>query len=130
VIARGKSGETYNIGGHNEKRNIDVVRFLIQVVAEETGVSEAALLDLVTYVTDRPGHDQRYAIDAGKIEHELGWRPKETFESGIRKTVRWYLEHKDWCDEVRSGQYRRWIRTNYALRSGAKTPAAGQAVTR
>jgi len=130
VIERGKSGETYNIGGYNEQRNIDVIRLLIRVVAEETGANEGALLDLITYVTDRPGHDWRYAIDAGKIERELGWKPRETFESGIRKTVRWYLKNKNWCDGMRSGQYRRWIKENYAARSSSREPAAGQAAKR
>ncbi|MET0283416.1 MAG: dTDP-glucose 4,6-dehydratase, partial [Polyangiales bacterium] len=94
VIQKGKVGETYNIGGHNEKKNIDVVHELIAIVASETQASEAELKKLITYVTDRPGHDARYAIDAGKLQRELGWTPKETFESGIRKTVRWYLDNK------------------------------------
>jgi dTDP-glucose 4,6-dehydratase len=129
VIERGKLGETYNIGGHNEQRNIDVIRLLIRIVAEDTGASEKELLDLITYVTDRPGHDLRYAIDARKIKRELGWTPRETFESGIRKTVRWYLENKEWCDAVRSGQYRAWIDQNYGARSCSKEPVAAQDVT-
>jgi len=116
VIERGEVGETYNIGGHNEKKNIDVVHQLIRIVAEETGTGEDELKKLITYVTDRPGHDQRYAIDAGKLQRELGWTPKETFESGIRKTVRWYLDNKAWVDEVRSGDYRKWIEQNYEAR--------------
>ena len=116
VIEKGQVGETYNIGGHSERRNIDVVHTLIRVVAQETGASESELRAMITYVADRPGHDLRYAVDAGKIERELGWRPQETFESGLRKTVRWYLENQRWCDEVRSGEYRKWIEQNYAGR--------------
>ncbi len=116
VIEHGKVGETYNIGGHNELKNIDVVKRLIQIVAEETKSDEQELLKLITYVTDRPGHDQRYAIDASKLSRDLGWKPKETFESGIRKTVRWYLENTAWVEEVRSGDYRKWIEHNYGAR--------------
>jgi dTDP-glucose 4,6-dehydratase len=118
VVERGRAGETYNIGGRSEQRNIDVVRLLCAVVAEETGARESELLDLIVHVPDRPGHDLRYAIDASKIERELGWRPVQTFASGIRKTVRWYLDHPDWVAGVRSGEYRRWIEANY----GARTP--------
>lgn len=116
VIQEGKVGETYNVGGHNEKKNIDVVKLLIKIVAEETGGNEAELLGLISYVTDRPGHDARYAIDAGKLQRELGWTPKETFETGIRKTVRWYLDNQAWVAEVRSGEYRKWIEQNYGSR--------------
>jgi dTDP-glucose 4,6-dehydratase len=93
-----------------------VVHLLIKLVAKETGASVSELEKLITYVTDRPGHDARYAIDAGKLERELGWKPKETFETGMHKTVRWYLDNKAWCDEVRSGEYRKWIEHNYAAR--------------
>jgi dTDP-glucose 4,6-dehydratase len=113
VIQSGREGETYNIGGHNEVKNIDVVKKLVRVVAEETGAREEQLLDLITYVTDRPGHDLRYAIDASKLQRELGWKPKETFETGIRQTVRWYLENKPWVEEVRSGNYRKWVEQHY-----------------
>ncbi len=116
VIQHGKVDETYNIGGHNELKNIDVVMRLIQIVAQETNADEQELLKLITYVTDRPGHDQRYAIDASKLSRELDWKPKETFESGIRKTVRWYLDNKAWVEEVRSGDYRKWIEHNYDAR--------------
>jgi dTDP-glucose 4,6-dehydratase len=116
VIEDGKDGETYNVGGHNEKKNIDVVKLLIKIVAAETGGNEQELLGLISYVTDRPGHDARYAIDAGKLSRELGWTPKETFETGIQKTVRWYLENKEWVAEVRSGEYRKWIEQNYGSR--------------
>jgi dTDP-glucose 4,6-dehydratase len=116
VIEKGKVGETYNIGGHNEKQNIEVVKVLIRIVAEETSADEAELLKLITYVTDRPGHDQRYAIDASKLQRDLGWTPKETFETGMRKTVRWYLQNNAWIQDVRSGEYRNWIEQNYGDR--------------
>jgi dTDP-glucose 4,6-dehydratase len=116
VIQRGKSGETYNIGGHNEKKNIDVVHQLIEIVAELTGAKREELQALVRFVTDRPGHDARYAIDAGKLARELGWKPQETFETGLRKTVRWYLDNQAWVEGVRSGDYRKWIEQNYASR--------------
>jgi dTDP-glucose 4,6-dehydratase len=118
VVQHGRAGETYNIGGRSEQRNIDVVKLLCAVVAQETGGRESELLDLIVYVQDRPGHDLRYAIDASKIERELGWSPVQTFASGIRKTVRWYLDNPDWVAGVRSGEYRRWIEANY----GARTP--------
>ncbi len=116
VIQKGAVGETYNVGGHNEKKNIEVVDALIRWVAEETGASVDELDGLKTYVTDRPGHDLRYAIDARKIERECGWTPKETFETGMRETVRWYLQNKEWVSDVRSGGYRDWIEKNYGTR--------------
>jgi dTDP-glucose 4,6-dehydratase len=110
VLARGIVGETYNIGGHNEQRNIDVVEAICALLEELAPAQKAPGLthyrDLITFVTDRPGHDARYAIDAGKIWRELGWRPDETFDSGLRKTVRWYLEHEPWWQRVLSGAYR------------------------
>lgn len=118
VLERGVDGETYNVGGHNEKRNVEVVDTLCRLVAEETGASEQELLSLKTFVADRPGHDLRYAIDASKIERELGWRPSESFDSGMRKTVRWYLDNQAWVDAVRSGDYLKWIETNYGQRAG------------
>ncbi|EHN71542.1 dTDP-glucose 4,6-dehydratase [Aliivibrio fischeri] len=108
VVTEGVVGETYNIGGHNEKANIDVVKTICSLLEElapnkQEGVAQ--YLDLITYVTDRPGHDIRYAIDASKIERELGWKPEETFESGIRKTVEWYLDNKQWWSRVLDGSY-------------------------
>jgi dTDP-glucose 4,6-dehydratase len=117
VIDRGAAGRTYNVGGNNEVRNIDVVRQICRLLAEETGAREEEFTSLVTYVTDRPGHDLRYAIDATRLKTELRWTPRETFETGLRRTVRWYLANKTWVDEVRSGDYRKWIATNYANRT-------------
>jgi len=116
VLERGRVGETYNIGANAEKTNLEVVDTLCRVVAELTGADEAELFALKTFVPDRPGHDLRYAIDATKIRRECGWTPRETFESGIRKTVRWYLDNPQWIAAVRSGEYRRWIEMNYGHR--------------
>lgn len=110
VVSRGQVGETYNIGGHNEQRNLHVVEticsLLEELAAERKPAGVARYRDLITFVKDRPGHDARYAIDAGKIERELGWRPQETFESGLRKTVQWYLDNPEWWSRVLSGAYR------------------------
>jgi len=114
VLARGRVGETYNIGGWNEKRNLEIVETICDLVDEIAGRRGASRRELITFVKDRPGHDRRYAMDASKIERELGWRPRETFESGISKTVRWYLENEDWVRDVTSGGYRQWIETNYS----------------
>ena len=114
VLQDGRLGETYNVGGWNEKPNIEVVRTLCSLLDElqprDDGQSYATQM---TFVKDRLGHDRRYAIDARKLERELGWRPEETFESGLRKTVQWYLGHGDWVEEVTSGSYRAWIGQNY-----------------
>ncbi len=112
VVTEGKAGETYNIGGHNEKKNIDVV-FTICDLLDEIVPKEKSYREQITYVADRPGHDRRYAIDADKISRELGWKPQETFESGIRKTVEWYLSNTKWVDNVKSGAYQSWIEQNY-----------------
>lgn len=114
VLSRGRVGQTYNIGGWNEKRNIDIVETICDIVDEIAGLGGAPRRTLITFVKDRLGHDRRYAMDAGKIERELGWRPLETFESGIRKTVRWYLENEEWVRDVTSGGYRQWIETHYS----------------
>jgi len=115
VLADGQLGETYNVGGWNEKANIDVVRTLCMILDElrprADGQSYSAQM---TFVKDRPGHDRRYAIDAGKLERELGWRPAETFETGIRKTVEWYLANQEWVHNVTSGAYREWVERQYA----------------
>jgi dTDP-glucose 4,6-dehydratase len=106
VVTEGKVGETYNIGGHNEKRNIEVVHTLCDIL-QELRPQETNYRDLITTVKDRPGHDMRYAIDARKIQKELGWAPEETFETGIHKTVEWYLNNLDWCQRVQDGSYQR-----------------------
>ena len=118
VIRQGKVGETYNIGGNSERRNIDVVRHVCRIVAEETDCARAELEALITFVSDRPGHDLRYAIDASKLKRECGWEPRETFESGLRRTVRWYLENGPWVEQVRSGEYQKWMEQNYENRRG------------
>lgn len=114
VLARGRVGETYNIGGWNEKRNLEIVETICDLVDEMAGRGAASRRSLITFVKDRPGHDRRYAMDATKIERELGWRPLETFESGIRKTVQWYLDNEGWIRDVTSGTYRQWIETHYS----------------
>lgn len=117
VVTEGEVGETYNIGGHNEKQNIEVVRTVCALLDELRPDSPyRPHIDLLTYVQDRPGHDLRYAIDASKIQRELGWVPEETFESGIRKTVQWYLDNAQWVAHVKSGSYQQWIDKNYATR--------------
>ena len=117
VLARGRLGETYNIGGWNEKANIDIVRTICALLDDLHPDVAGSYSRLITYVKDRPGHDRRYAIDARKIERELGWRPAETFETGIRKTVGWYLANADWVQRVQSGAYREWLQANYESRA-------------
>jgi dTDP-glucose 4,6-dehydratase len=116
VLERGRVGEVYNIGGWNEQPNIDIVRSICRLLDELRPDPAGSYSRLITYVKDRPGHDRRYAIDARKIERELGWRPAETFESGLRKTVQWYLDHPDWIAGVQSGAYRQWLDANYSGR--------------
>ncbi len=118
VLARGRPGETYNVGGWNEKANIDIVRAVCALLDEFSPAGAGSYSRLITHVKDRPGHDRRYAIDARKIERELGWRPAETFDTGIRKTVRWYLDNPGWVANVQSGAYRDWVARNYAGREG------------
>ena len=103
----GGVGETYNIGGHNEQTNLHVVESICALLDELAPRQAGAYKELIAFVQDRPGHDQRYAIDAGKIERELGWTPEESFASGLRKTVRWYLDNLDWCRRVQNGSYQR-----------------------
>lgn len=116
VVTEAKVGETYNIGGHNEQKNIDVVKSICQLLEElapnkPEGV--AYYVDLITYVKDRPGHDLRYAIDASKIKKDLGWVPEESFETGLRKTVEWYLNNQEWVENVQSGEYKNWVQQQY-----------------
>ena len=113
VLAGGRPGETYNIGGWNEQANIDIVKTLCALLDELRPDPAGPYARLIAYVADRPGHDRRYAIDARKIERELGWRPAETFETGIRKTVQWYLAHAEWVASVQSGAYRSWVSQHY-----------------
>ncbi len=115
VLADGRPGETYNIGGWNEKTNLEVVHALCDML-DRLAPKAGTYRDQITFVLDRPGHDRRYAIDARKIERELGWKPTESFESGMRKTVQWYLDHPDWVRDVQSGGYRNWIEQNYGRR--------------
>ncbi len=115
VLAAGQVGEVYNVGGWNEKPNIEIVQTLCALLDELRPRADGkSYREQITYVKDRPGHDRRYAIDARKIERELGWRPAETFETGIRKTVQWYLDHPDWVAHVQSGAYRDWVQKQYA----------------
>ena len=118
VLAAGRVGEVYNVGGWNEMPNIDIVNTLCALLDEMRPKSGGeSYRAQIAYVTDRPGHDRRYAIDASKIERELGWKPLETFETGIRKTVHWYLANQAWVTRVQSGAYREWVQTNYAQRA-------------
>ena len=125
VLERGRLGETYNVGGWNEKTNLEIVQAICMLLDELRPDPAGPYSRLISFVQDRPGHDRRYAIDAGKIERELGWRPAETFESGIRKTVRWYLDHADWVAEVQDGSYREWVERQYS--GSARTTPLAQA---
>jgi dTDP-glucose 4,6-dehydratase len=114
VLAKGKLGETYNIGGWNEKANIEVVKTICQILDELKARADGkSYAEQITFVKDRPGHDRRYAIDASKVERELGWRPAETFDTGIKKTVQWYLDNPVWVEGVVSGSYREWLQKQY-----------------
>jgi dTDP-glucose 4,6-dehydratase len=114
VLKQGHIGETYNVGGWNEKTNLEVVETLCVILDELKPKSDGkSYADQITFVKDRPGHDRRYAIDASKLERELGWRPQETFETGLRKTVIWYLEHETWVNHVVSGEYQHWVEKQY-----------------
>ena len=115
VLSQGTVGSTYNIGGCNEKKNLEIVNTVCELL-DELRPNDPVVphRNLITFVKDRPGHDRRYAMDTRKIERELHWRPKETFETGIRKTVNWYLQHEDWVQDVTSGSYRQWIETQYS----------------
>ncbi len=115
ILERGRTGETYNVGGRSERTNLDVVRRITELVDRLAPPipGGSARADLMTFVPDRPGHDRRYAIDCSRIEHELGWQPEETFETGIERTVRWYLDNPSWIESVRTGAYRDWITAHY-----------------
>jgi dTDP-glucose 4,6-dehydratase len=118
VLEAGTPGETYNVGGWNEKPNIEIVKTICALLDELRSKADGSQYSSqISYVTDRPGHDRRYAIDASKIHQELGWKPVETFDSGIRKTVQWYLDHADWVAQVQSGAYRDWVQANYTQRA-------------
>ncbi len=117
VLARGRVGETYNVGGWNEKPNLEIVHAVCSLLDELKAHPAGSYARLITHVADRPGHDRRYAIDASKIERELGWRPTETFESGLRKTITWYLANRSWVERVQTGAYRAWVAANYGQRS-------------
>ena len=115
-MTTGQIGETYNIGGHNEKTNLDVVTTLCEILEQLAPNKPAGVTnysDLITYVADRPGHDLRYAIDASKIQRELGWQPQETFNSGLLKTVEWFINNSTWVENVSSGAYQQWIDQHY-----------------
>jgi len=117
VLEQGRAGETYNVGGSSERRNIDVVTTICDILDElRPDASIGSRRKLITYVKDRPGHDRRYAINAEKITRELGWQPEKQFEGGIRETVEWLLANMDWVDDVRSGHYKEWIELNYSQR--------------
>ena len=114
ILDKGRIGETYNIGGMNEKTNLEVVKAICDILDElKPNFDGKSYFDQITFVNDRPGHDRRYAIDATKIQFELDWKPKEAFETGLRKTVRWYLEHQDWIDHIYTGEYQQWIEKQY-----------------
>jgi dTDP-glucose 4,6-dehydratase len=118
VLEQGRLGEVYNVGGWNEKANLDIVHTVCALLDELRPRADGkSYREQITFVTDRPGHDRRYAIDARKLERELGWKPAETFETGIRKTVQWYLENQGWVNNVLSGHYRQWVEKNYAGRA-------------
>jgi dTDP-glucose 4,6-dehydratase len=116
VLNRGKAGEKYNIGGENEWENIRLLETLIAITARKTGRGERQIRETITRVSDRPGHDRRYAIDCGKIKRELGWKQEIAFEAGLEQTVDWYLANQDWVKNIQSGEYRRWIEVNYGGR--------------
>lgn len=116
VLEKGKFGETYNVGGHNERNNITIVKTICKLLDEMVPHPDGSYSDLITFVKDRPGHDRRYAIDSTKLQTQLGWKPEENFETGIRKTVQWYLANQEWIENVKSGAYREWTAKQYGDR--------------
>jgi dTDP-glucose 4,6-dehydratase len=116
LLQDGRKGETYNIGGESEWRNIDLVHEIIRLVSKLTGRDQKELEELISFVKDRPGHDLRYAIDCTKIKREIGWRPSNVFTDALEKTVQWYIDNQEWVENVRSGSYRQWMDLNYAHR--------------
>jgi dTDP-glucose 4,6-dehydratase len=129
VIERGKVGQTYNVGGGEERANIDVVRTICEVVAERTGRPAADVLGLIRFVEDRPGHDWRYAVDASKLQRELGWQPKMRLATGLARTISWYLDNPAWVKAVRAGEHQKWIETNYDRRLRTARTVAGDGRT-
>ena len=116
ILNKGKAGETYNIGGENEWENIELVNFLCEKIRQLQGKDKDYYKKLITFVKDRHGHDRRYAMNCDKIMRELGWRQMFDFEEGLIMTIRWYMNHQDWVDRVRSGEYRKWLKKNYGMR--------------
>ncbi len=125
VIERGRVGETYNVGGGEERSNIDVVRSICELVAQRTGRAPSDVLGLIRFVEDRPGHDWRYAIDASKLERELGWRPKMRLATGLARTLSWYMDNPAWVKAVQAGEHQKWIEKNYDRRLRSGRPDAG-----
>ena len=116
VIQKGRLGETYNIGGNNEWKNIDIVHMICDILAKELNRDPSEFKKLITFVKDRPGHDLRYAINSSKIKKELHWQPRETFKTGLRKTIKWYLNNQKWVDSIQTGEYKKWLDCNYTIR--------------
>jgi dTDP-glucose 4,6-dehydratase len=119
IIQKGRVGETYNIGGNNEWKNIDIVNKICDILAEELGKEPFEFRRLITFVKDRPGHDLRYSIDSTKIKNELDWQPQETFETGLKKTIKWYLNNNTWVNSIKTGAYKTWLASNYSNRTAS-----------
>jgi dTDP-glucose 4,6-dehydratase len=117
IMRKGAAGEKYNIGGGNEWENIRLLHALIEIVSRQASLDPERIRSAITHVTDRPGHDRRYAIDSSRLQRELGWRPEASFEEGLERTVEWYLANPGWVDSVRSGEYRDWVERNYGRRN-------------